>query len=753
MNHFFVGRFALQLNNHQMHFLKAGRTGFLLLTLFISVSLELLAQEPSFQILRATDKIKIDGELDEASWKSAEVVSNFTRQFPFDTGKAKSKTEVRLTYDAQFLYIAAECFDSPKGRVVWNLRRDFALKTNDNFSVVIDPYLDGTNGFNFAVSALGTQREALIQNGDGSFTIWDNRWFSHVHTKDDRWIVEMAIPFTTLRYNEGLDHWHFNFSRTDVSDNEISTWIPIPRNYALTVLSLSGKMIWDQPITKAGGHVSLIPYAGVNASQVFLPKAQPDKVTPQVGGDAKVAITSSLNLDLTVNPDFSNVEVDRQVSNLSRFEIFFPEQRQFFNENSDLFANSGFSRIRPFFSRRIGLTRNPDAPGFLPTRILYGARLSGKLNPGLRVGLLNVQTADQPSLDAQSTNYTVATFQQKVFGRSNLAGMLVNKQVFKNDSGDFSLKNNRYNRVIGLDYNLLSKDNRWSGKFFHHQSFENERKMDAFAHAAYLMYNVPTLSLIWNHEIVGKGYNPEVGYLQRPRGYFRIEPEVNYRYYYHHKKRNYLFAEMYADVYWDRHRNVTDQLYQPKIGLTYNSTATLSLTLNTAYTRLYNGGFDPSNTGAKKLDSNAVFRYNYAFLEYLSDTRKRFSVYTHLQAGQYFNGYLYQIDGSFSYRTGVWANWSLIYTYNDFRFPAPYTNPKFWLVGPKAELSLTKSHFVTVFLQYNQQADNINLNARYQWRFAPVSDFFLVYSENDLPSPLKVKNRSLVCKLVYWLNV
>lgn len=718
-------------------------------------SFEVIAQNPSgLEIRLSLDKIKIDGELDELTWMSAAKAVNFVRQFPFDTGMAVNQTEVMMSYDEKNLYIAAICYDNPNEKqVVWNLRRDFALKTNDNFSVVIDPYLDGTNGFNFAVTPLGTQREALIVSGDQSFTLWDNRWFSDVQKKQDRWIVEMAIPFSTLRFTSGLQNWRINFSRTDVSGNEVSTWVRIPRNYPLTVLSLSAPLIWDRPVQKTGTNVSLIPYLGVNGSKIHYPQDQPAKQAIEFGGDAKVAVTSSLNLDLTINPDFSNVEVDRQVANLSRFEIFFPEQRQFFNENSDLFGQSGFTRIRPFFSRRIGLVKNPNAPGFLQTRILYGARLSGKLNPNLRIGVLNVQTANDASTESKGTNFSVLTFQQKVFGRSNIAGMLVNKQIFRNDSGDFSFRKNVYNRVLGLDYNLLSKNNRWTGKFFIHQSFENQKRTDQFAHAVYLMYNVPEFSLIWNHEWVGQGYNPEMGYLQRPKGYFRIEPEVNYRKYMKNSPINYVAFGLYHDQYWDRKGVSSDRLFQYSTTVSFKSTAAITINLNRAYTRLYNGGFDPTNTGSRRLDSNSVHWYNYASLNFITNTRRRLSGSMNNQFGQYFNGWLNVTDGYVSYRSGSWANWYLNFTFNQFYFPDPYPNNRFWLVGPKAEISFTKSHFLTLFLQYNQQADNININARYQWRFAPVSDLFVVYSENYLPQPWNVKNRALVIKLVYWLNV
>jgi hypothetical protein len=665
---------------------------------------------------------------------------------------------VAFCYDERHLFVAAVCYeDSSRDQVVLNLRRDFALKTNDNFSLVIDPFGDGTNGFNFAVTPQGNQREALITNGEFSFVLWDNRWFSHVHRKKDRWIVEMAIPFTSLRFNSGQDTWHINFSRTDVSDNEISTWVPIPRNYQLTSLTFTADLKWDRPLQKTGSNFSLIPYAAFNAAKTNFPQESPATHKPSFGADGKVAVTSSLNLDLTVNPDFSNVEVDRQVTNLSRFEIFFPEQRQFFNENSDLFGQAGFTRIRPFFSRRIGLVRNPNAPGFVPTRILYGARLSGKLNPDLRVGLLNVQTQGDRELGIKGSNFTVATFQQKVFSRSNVAAMLVNRQIPEDDSGRFTLRNNLYNRVLCLDYNLLSANNRWSGKFFYHRSFENKRQSNAFAHAVYLKYDVPRYFLTWNHEWVGKGYNPESGYLQRPKGYFRIEPDIGYRHWFRRdSKLNFLLFYLYNDTYWDYLGKVSDQLYQGNVNLNLKSTASVSISFSRAYTRLYSGKFDPTNLwkpGTARLDSNSAYWYNSLNFGFFSDARRKLFGAASFSSGQYFNGRIRSLDGQLSYRTGPYATFGVSFNYNSIQLPSPFERADFLLLGPRAEFSFSKAHFFTVFTQYNQQAQNINLNARYQWRFAPMSDAFIVYSENYLPDDFRTKSRSLVLKLVYWLNL
>ena len=214
-------------------------------------------------------------------------------------------------------------------------------------------------------------------------------------------------------------------------------------------------------------------------------------------------MTSSLNLDLTVNPDFSQVDVDRQVTNLSRFSLFFPERRQFFIENADLFSRFGFRQIRPFFSRRIGLSSGQQIP------IVAGARLSGMLDENWRVGLLNMQTEGRAELDLEAQNYTVGVFQRKVGVRSNIAGIVVNRQGFNKNKMDFG----DYNRVAGLEFNLASKDGMYMGKAFYHRSFEPNSSDEA--HASWFMVKTQNFNAHWNHEYVGKDYRADVGFVPR----------------------------------------------------------------------------------------------------------------------------------------------------------------------------------------------------------------------------------------------
>lgn len=285
------------------------------------------AQLPGIRIARATGTITLNAVLDEPDWQTAETAKNFKQYFPYDTSLSIVKTEVRLTYDDDNIYVAAIIRSTAdRDYVTPSLRRDFRGEANDGISIVLDTFKDRTNAFLFGVNPFGVQREGLIANGGGvgqnDFSLnWDNKWYSETRIEGDHWIAEMAIPFKTIRFKDNLDSWFVNFYIIDSHNAERSTWSPIPRNFDIVNMAFNRELIWDKPLRNPGQNVSLIPYVATGYDKNF-EKGTPANTNLQVGGDAKVAIGPALNLDLTVNPDFSQVEVDEQVTNLDRFEIF-----------------------------------------------------------------------------------------------------------------------------------------------------------------------------------------------------------------------------------------------------------------------------------------------------------------------------------------------------------------------------------------------------------------------------------------------
>ncbi len=712
-------------------------------------------ETPTLSIKKATAKIILDGDINEPDWQVADVADNFFEIFPSDTSYAKTKTEVRVTYDDEFIYIAANCFDDLIGNyIVQSLKRDFSYPINDAFAVYIDPINDKTNGFCFGVNPLGVQREGLISNGGGQgvTTIWDSKWYSKVKHYSDRWTVEMAIPFKTLRYKNGISNWHINFSRNDLKRNENSSWAPVPRNFNVASLAFTGDLNWDVAPKKAGVNVAIIPYLTGSSSRDYI--SQKEAQYKYNGGlDAKIAVTSSLNLDVTINPDFSQVEVDRQVTNLSRFSIFFPERRSFFIENSDLFDRFGFTQIRPFFSRNIGLFKGQIIP------IIGGFRLSGNINKNWRIGIMNMQTEHKHELGLESQNYSVAAISRNVFKRSNIAVIFVNRQEATTKGINYA----SYNRVVGIDYNLQSKDNKWFGKAFYHKAFTPHQEAYSSANATFLSYATPKFSFEWNHEYVEKNYMAEIGFVPRiynynpttgktvTESYLRFEPSARYKFYPRSKIINNHYIEGYVSNYLDSSINTTEYINQIGYYINFQNASNITLKGKNNYSKL-RYPLDVSFTGKTAIPAGNYYFDNIT-LSYTSSSIKHLFGNITFDYGTFYNGTKFTYSGELDFRKQPWGIFALAFSQNEIRLPKPYSNAYITLIGPRIELSFTKSIFFTTFLQYNTQIKNVNINSRLQWRFKPMSDLYLVYTDNYDSYNFGKKNRELVIKLIYWFNI
>ena len=697
----------------------------------------------TLNIYPASEAVRIDGIADENVWKSAEVAENFFEVLPMDTSLARVKTEVCMTYDKYNIYLLAICYNElPGPDMVESLRRDFDFLKNDNFIVFIDPFDDQTNGFAFGTNAAGAQWDGLMYQGGSVDLNWDNKWKSAVKHYPGKWVLEMAIPFKTLRYKKGRVKWGINFSRNDLKTTEKSSWAPVPRQFPTAALAYTGTLVWDKPPPVPKTNISLIPYLLTGTAKEFLPKS-PGEFKHQIGLDAKVAVTSSLNLDLTVNPDFSQVEADQQVTNLDRYELFFPEKRQFFLENGDQINNFGYSDIRPFFSRRIGLG--------IP--IEYGGRLSGKINRNWRMTVMDMQTAKQDSIGLPQQNFAVAALQRKFFSRSNLNILFINKQSINYDPGkDSSLpKYSAYNRNIGLEYNLASSNNIWTGKLLYLHSFSPGKKEDATTQAGNLQYAGKKWLINAAYEYIGKNYNAEVGYVPR-LGYIKLNPQVSYTFFPKsgsilthgpQLNMNYFFNEKFKKT---DHETILTYL------ITFRSKATFAPVFMHDYVEVL-FPFDPTHTGKDSLQLNSMHSWKTIGADFVSKPQSLFNYgFSFRYGGYYADGNKLTLSGNVGYRFQPFLNLTMTASYNDLVLPAPWNHTSFWLVGPKVDLTMTNKLFFTTYVQYNQQLNNTNINARFQWRYKPASDLFLVYTDNYLITPFIVRNRAILLKFTYWWN-
>ncbi len=688
-------------------------------------------------IKKTHQKIILDGVFDEEPWLTAELAKNFHRVTPTDTGYAIAQTEVMVTYDQDNLYVAAVCYDpTPGKRPIQSLRRDWSFSSNDNFMFFLDTYNDLTNGFAFGVSEAGVQRDGIESDGDEVAYTWDTKWKSAVKSYEDRWTTEISIPFRSLRYFEGSEIWGINFGRLDLKTNEKSAWAPMPRQFKHNNLAFAGTLIWEEPLQKVGMGISLIPFVAGTAS-VDNEADGKTKWDGNIGFDAKMILSTSLNLDITINPDFSQVEVDEQVTNLDRFELFFPERRQFFLENTDLFANLGNTGIQPFFSRRIGLN----------TPVIGGGRLSGKLGDHWRIGVMDMQTSSKDITPA--ANFSAAVLQRRVFSRSNIVAFLVNKLVTE-DQIDPLYSGHKSNTVAGVEYNLASPDDRWTGKAFYHQAFYPGASRTSAAAFGSLIYSTKYFRATFDQAWVGADYVAEVGYIRR-NGYLESSPSLEYTFYPSHNTILTHGPSAAFSIILNPELTMTDRQIELAYSIGWKNRNELSFKMSEQFVKL-NRSFDPTNTGGTKIDSGSEHHWKTGEVSFSSDTRRLFSYELISGYGGYFNGTRLTFRMEYNYRVQPYGSISVIANYNDITLPSPHSSAKLFLLGPKLDLTLSDKFFITTFAQYNNQINNFNLNIRLQWRFAPVSDLFIIYTGNSYTGDFSNKNRGLAVKVSYWFK-
>jgi hypothetical protein len=723
------------------------RTSLSVLLLWM-ISLSVFSQKKNaaylIHIHRATGPIQVDGVLDELSWKQAEVARNFFMILPMDTSFAHVKTEVRMTYSKDFIYLSAVCFDGMAGPyMVESLRRDFSFTKNDNFIFFLDTYGDETNGFTFGTNAAGAQWDGTMYEGGKVDLSWDNIWYSKVKQYPDKWIMEIAIPFKTLRYRKNNPVWGINLGRNDLKTTEKSSWAPVPRQFPSASLAYTGALLWDSMPPAPGTNISLIPYVLTQAYKTY-DHTLPTQYKTTVGGDVKIGVTSSLNLDLTVNPDFSQVEVDKQVIDLSRYELLYPERRQFFLENGDQLNNFGYTDIRPFFSRRIGL----GVP------IEFGGRLSGKLDQNWRIGAMDMQTGSVDSIGLPQQNFAVVALQRKIFARSNIGVLFINKESLDYTPGKDTThpSYNAYNRTVGFEYNLASPDNFWTGKQMAMKSFTPNVSGHDWLVAGNLQYASKKWLINGAYQYIGAHYISEVGYIPRV-GYIRFDPSVSYYFFPNGGSVLSHGPQWISNFYYDEKFKTTDNENIVDWLITFRNKATLTIVGQQDYVKLQ-APFDPTNTGIAYLPVGSESKWLTTGVDFYSKPQSIFTYDFSIRYGGYYtNGNKLSILTDVGIRFQPFVNITLTTSYNVLDLPQPWGNTRFLLIGPRIDITMTNNLYLTAYVQYNEQIKNMNINTRLQWRYRPASDLFLVYTDNYYTTPFAVRNRAVVLKLNYWWNL
>jgi hypothetical protein len=723
----------------------------------LAIILNLYSQKKNenyhYKINEITSPIVIDGKLDEEAWKSMNVAENFNQVLPMDTSKAILATKVRMGYDDKNIYISYINYNkNSEGKyIIESLKRDFNFTKNDNNVLFIDTYDDQTNGYTFGSNVFGAPWDGLIVEGASADLSWENKWTSEVSHDNEKWIWEASIPFKSLKYKKGNLAWGINFSRLDLTTTEKSAWAPVGRQFPTSSLAFTGNLLWDKAPPAVKNQFTLIPYVTSSYVKINIPKTIPGKITYNAGLDAKFNLTSSINLDLTVNPDFSQVEVDRQQINLDRFELFFPERRQFFIENGDLFTNFGTENIRPFFSRRIGSQSS----------IINGLKVSGKLNKDWRLGIINALTSENKDITPLQ-NFTAVAIQRRVFSRSNVAFMVVNKQSFGLNKLPEARQSNfqNYNTNFASEYNLASKNNEWKGKFMYLQSISEKNKSDNVITSNISFSNKKYFTNL-RYERVGELIDAEVGFIPR-KNYSLLAFRASNNFFPKNSKSLLLShgfscgGNSYSNLDFTKNNEYE---FFISYKLNFRNTSNFTMWTSKDYQKLQNK-IDPTNFVGSFLNSGTEHNWRAWGIEYSSKPQSAFTYsFASRYGGYYADGTRLRLNSELGFRFQPYATIGVNVNYNALKFkdneilPSALKNNdyQFWLVSPRIDITLTNKLYITGIAQYNNQINNTNLNFRVQWRYSPASDIFLVYTDNYFTDMFQLKNRSLVFKMNYWL--
>jgi hypothetical protein len=687
-----------------------------------------LASRPVSSASRVTDAPAIDGALDERVWQDAAPLTGFVQAEPFEGQAASEHTEVRILYDDEAIYVGVVLHDrDPSLIVTTDTRRDANLEEMDSFQMIFDTFRDRQNGFVFGTNAAGVQYDAQVRDQDDEQS-WDGSWDVRTSTNPTNWVAEFRIPLRTLRYGPAPQTWGVNFFRNIQRTRERVYWSALPREHTLERLSSAGELRGLE--LKTPRNFKLLPYVLGSANRDFTPGATIER-DGDFGFDSKFGITPSLNLDVTYNTDFAQVEVDTEQINLTRFNLRFPEKRPFFLENSGLFTVGKEEEVDLFFSRRIGL----DEEGNL-VPIKAGARLSGKVG-GVNVGVLNMQT-DDVGVQAEN-NFSVLRVSRELRNRSGVGAMLVNRSA----TGDLS-QSDDWNRTYGLDARL------GVGEHFTMAAFGARTETPGLTGRDFA-YNVDSEYDDGKHRAgfeygrTGEAFNPEVGFLEKEGGYQRMF----FRYHETMRQqwvRDWGFREWQPHVQYTRYEYLDGGLNAAELHLDNHWDWENGNRIDTALQGSWEGFREPFEIYpgvVVPVGEHGGFRLR---MNAFTDRRKWISSQLRWDVGTFLTGTQNSPSLNLLIRRGgrftVDTNW----TYRSISLPQGdfHTN----LGNMRVTYNFTPSVFIQSLLQYNDRTDRWSTNLRFHLLETAGTGLFVVYNNTESLEGLGPVNRAFIVKYV-----
>src|SRR2546426_1755881 len=474
----------------------------------------------TIRAVRLTAPLRVDGRLDESVYAGVPSITDFIQVEPQEGAAATEKTEVWLTFDRDNVYVSFRCWDSHQERLVANeMRRDNGTiwSGNGNVSFMFDTFYDRRNSFQFVVNPIGGRQDGQVTNERQWNGDWNAIWDAQVGRFEGGWTVEVAVPFKSLRYRPGQAQiWGFNAFRTSRWKNEISFLTRMPNalgQRGLLQASLAATVVGLEA-PPGSKNLEIKPYAisDVTNDRNATPKIS-NAVSADFGFDTKYGLTQNLTADFTYNTDFAQVEADEQQVNLTRFSLLFPEKREFFLENQGTFsfggaavggfmAGAGDTPIL-FYSRRIGLNEDLNSVRQVPIEI--GGRLTGRLRR-YSLGLLNIQTNDEPISGARPTKFLVVRFKSDVLPRGSVGLLPTRRFVGQSSAGT--------NTVYGVDGTFAFFDNLAINTYWA-QTHTDGLSGDDTSYRAQLDYAGDRYGVQLERLAVGDDFNPEIGFVRR----------------------------------------------------------------------------------------------------------------------------------------------------------------------------------------------------------------------------------------------
>ncbi|MCB9267624.1 MAG: carbohydrate binding family 9 domain-containing protein [Lewinellaceae bacterium] len=693
---------------------------------------------------QAVDKITIDGKLDERAWQRATPVTDFFRMEPRQGGDYQYHTSVQILFDERNLYVGAFCTDSMgrNGIRVQDLRRDFTWGENDIFGIQLDPQNLRQYCVSFQATPYGSQRDLQNFNDNNTDNDWNALWAVRTTRTDTGYYAEFAIPFKSLRYElpekGDSSSWGITFTRLARRDYEQTVFPPIPQSFSPYRMTYAAELR-GLTLPKPSTNIRAEPYTLYQYDRLTEGANTTAKQQPKIGGDIKWAITPKSVMDFTFNTDFAQADVDRAVNNLERFNIFFPERRQFFLENSGIWAGANNRSVVPFFSRRIGLQGNFNAE---PAPIHAGARYTSRNEQRAIAGLYMHQAETDRSPGA---SFAVARYQHN-YGKENNAGVMLTHRM--DEASEALGLEASHNSTLTLD-GLVRPRDEFTLSYMLSGSRDNANDTLGIGGRIFAGYSTNDFYLGWLTNFVSDAYRPDMGFVfqenviyHNPGGYFiwrprnipwirRFDPGafVNY---YHDFKNPGNFQQA--------------NLYLFPIYLIFTNGSFLEYAIFPTWQNI-NFSFAPLGVPIEQ-DS---YYYTRQQVRFNTDQSARLSGSGSINWGRFYNGRRTSLNAGLRYAPSVHAAITVDYEYNDLtNLGIGQTDLSTHLVSVGTRFALNPRLQLSSFYQYNSFDKQGRWNLRFSWEYQPLSFLYIVFNDariNDLDDPFQ--EQQVISKITF----